>query len=128
MKQILKAFDLFEDRVRARLSRHPLVYGVVSGIGIVMFYRGLWMVLDNYAFFTGPTTLLIATVILFSSGVFVSQFVSNHIILSGIKREKKMVEKVGEQIKTETDTHKEIIERLEKIESSIKELKITRQI
>jgi len=123
MKKILKFFDVLEDRVRARLSRHPLIYGVVSGVGIVMFYRGLWMVLDDYAFFNGWMTLIIATVLLMLSGVFVSQFVGNHIILSGIKKEKKMVEQVGELVTTETVSLHEINNRLKRIEEQLTSLK-----
>jgi hypothetical protein len=95
---------------------------VISGIGIVMFYRGLWLVLDEYPFFTGWVTLVIATMLLMLSGVFVSQFVSNHVILSGIKRDKKMVEKVGEQLKTDTELTQEVLERVKRIEEKLQSL------
>lgn len=123
MKKILRFFDLLEDRVRARLSRHPLLYGIISGVGIVMFYRGLWMVMDGIPWMDGWTTLAIATALLMLSGVFVSQFVSNHIILSGIRREKKMVEKVGEVVKSDVETTREIAERLKRLEEEVRAAK-----
>lgn len=119
MKKVIRFFDLLEDKVRARLSRHPVVYGIVSGLGIVMFYRGVWMVLDDMPIMTGPITLIASTVILLISGVFVSQFVSNHIILSGIKKEKKMTEKLEEELKSDTEINREILDSLKKIQISI---------
>ncbi len=127
MKKVLKFFDLMEDRVRARLSRHPVIYGVVSGLGIVMFYRGVWMVLDDMPFMTGWVTLIAATVILLISGVFVSQFVSNHIILSGIKKEKKMTEKLEEELKSDTEMEREIIDALKRIQADIDRLRLAKE-
>ncbi len=123
MKKFLKFFDLLEDKVRSRLSRHPVVYGVVSGIGIVMFYRGVWMVLDGYPVMTGWVTLVVACVILLLSGVFVSQFVSNSIILSGLKKEKKMVEKVEGEIKSDREHINDILALIKKIETDIEAIK-----
>jgi hypothetical protein len=123
MKKLIKFFDVLEDKIRARLSRHPLVYGLVSGVGIVMFYRGLWMVFDEYPFMTGWVTLIIATVILLLSGVFVSQFVSNHIILSGIKKEKKLVEQVGQEVKAEARFDAEILAGIKKLQADVDDLK-----
>ncbi len=123
MKHIIKFFDQLEDKVRSRLSRHPVVYGVVSGIGIVMFYRGVWLVLDGYPVMTGWVTLIIACIILLLSGVFVSQFVSNSIILSGIKREKKMVEKVEGEIKSDSEHIHDILAAIKKIEADIESIK-----
>ncbi len=120
MKEIIKFFDVLEDKIRGRLSRHPLVYGLVSGIGIVMFYRGLWIVLDGYPVMTGWVTLILAMCIMLLSGVFVSQFVNNSIILSGVKKEKKLVERVEGEIKTDADTLKEILEIVKKLEKNSK--------
>lgn len=122
-KKIIKFLDLLEDKARARLSRHPLLYGVVSGVGIVMFYRGVWMVLDEYQIMTGWVTLVVATTILLLSGVFVYHFVGNSIIISGIKKDKKLTERVHGDVKTDAEFIKEILATVKKIEEKIEGLK-----
>ena len=39
-------FDKLEDTVRERLSRIPIFYGIVGGVSIVLFWRGLWYTAD----------------------------------------------------------------------------------
>ncbi len=81
------------------------------------------MVMDDISWMNGWVTLAISALMLMLSGVFVSQFVSNHIIMSGIRREKKMVEKVSEEIKTDAESIREISERLKRIEQEFLSLK-----
>jgi len=121
-------FDKLEDRARSRLSKNPLLYAFLSGIGVVLFYRGVWMMADSLSFMTGPITFLISIVILFSTGVFVFHFVSDQIIISGLKKEKKLIEKTEEEVKMETITLKEIHTLLQKIEKRLVELDSKAQI
>ncbi|MBU2082030.1 hypothetical protein KKH14_01235, partial [Patescibacteria group bacterium] len=46
-------FDKLEDKVRSRLSRRPILYAFLSGIGTVLFFRGVWMIADEFSFMTG---------------------------------------------------------------------------
>ena len=114
-------FDKLEDKARSRLSRNPLLYAFLSGVGVVLFYRGVWMIADNFSFMTGPVTFLISIAILFSTGVFVFHFVSDQIIISGLRQEKKLIEKTEEEIKEETITLKEMRVLLQRIEKRLDE-------
>jgi len=114
-------FDKLEDRARSRLSKRPLLYAFLSGVGVVLFYRGVWMIADSFSFMTGPITFLISIVILFSTGVFVFHFVSDQIIISGLRQEKKLIEKTEEEVKLETVTLREIHTLLQKIEKQLDE-------
>lgn len=114
-------FDKLEDKARSRLSRNPILYAFLSGIGTVLFYRGVWMIADNFGFMTGPVTLVVSLAILLITGVFVFHFVSDQIIISGLKKEKKLIEKTEEEIAIETITLKEIHVLLQKIEKRLDE-------
>lgn len=119
MKHIVHFFDKLEDKIRHRLSRSPIFYGFVGGIGVVLFWRGIWHTADNYEFMSGPVSLILGTVILLMSGVFVSAFVGNRIIITGLKGEKKLVEKSEEEINTEESEIKKIEHSIKKIEHDV---------
>ncbi|MDO8443490.1 MAG: hypothetical protein Q7S78_00660 [Candidatus Azambacteria bacterium] len=117
-------FDKLEDNARSRLSKNPILYAFLSGVGTVLFYRGVWMIADDFGFMTGPVTLVISLAILLITGVFVFHFVSDQIIISGLKKEKKLIEKTEEEIGMETITLKEIHALLQKIEKRLGEFDI----
>ena len=114
-------FDKLEDKARSRLSKRPLLYAFLSGIGVVLFYRGVWMIADSFNFMTGPVTLLVSIAILLTTGVFVFHFVSDQIIISGLRKEKKLIEKTEEEVKMESVTLKEMHALLQKIEKRLDE-------
>jgi hypothetical protein len=116
---IVRFFDKLEDKVRGWFSHRPILYGFVSGVGIVLFWRGVWHTTDFIsatwiAWHAGSQTidltmlpdglisLVIGSVILLMSGIFVSQFIGNEIIISGLRGEKKLTEKTEVEVKTET--------------------------
>lgn len=103
MRHVLRWFDRLEDKVRGSLSHYPITYAFIAGVGIVLFWRGVWHTADAFAFMTGPVSLLIAIAILLSTGLFVSFFVGDTIIIAGIKRQKKIAEKTELEIETEKE-------------------------
>jgi len=149
-KKIYNFFDKLEDKVRGKLSHKPIIYGFFGGIGIVLFWRGVWHTADylseliyysssyvpgSIAFiearwWDGPLSLLIGSILLLITGLFVSSFIGNEIIISGLKGERKITEKTEEEIKQESELMKktisqikEIRERIEEIDKIIKEIK-----
>jgi hypothetical protein len=106
---IFYLFDKMEDHIRARLSRHPFVYTFIGGTGVVLFWRGTWHtadVLQNTSILGGiifsPIGSIIAGVtILLSTGLFVSIFIGDSIIMSGIRHDKKIIEKTIEDVDAE---------------------------
>lgn len=135
-----KFFDKLEDKVRSWFSRRPILYGFLGGIGIVLFWRGVWHTadfvsalvlnggdsslnfIDVYSALDGPISFLIGSVLLLISGVFVSNFVGNEIIISGLRGEKKLIDKTEVELKAETSTMEEIKEELKKISARLDEL------
>ena len=120
MKKILSFFDKLEDGIRAAFSRRPIIYAFVGGASIVLFWRGVWMVADTIPFLTGPVSILVSVATLLAMGLFVSFFIGDNIIISGLKKEKRLDEKIDSEVKTELDMLNDIQKRLNYIEKELK--------
>jgi hypothetical protein len=109
MKSIIHFFDKLEDHIRFRLSRTPVAYAIFGGILIVLFWRAVWHTADILMlqggflgwFFYEPHQLIIITIGLLATGLMVSVFIGDRIILSGLHREKKLEETTEELVKEE---------------------------
>ncbi|MFA5841828.1 MAG: hypothetical protein WC835_02605 [Candidatus Paceibacterota bacterium] len=122
MKSIFKFFDKLEDKVHSRLARYPLVYALVGGVAIVLFWRGVWHAADAMDI-SWQVSLIASVIIMLLTGLFVSFFVGDNIILSGLKHEKKLAEKTEEEIKTEKDEIFDLKMEIDEIKNSIDEIK-----
>jgi len=123
MKKILYFFDKLEDNIRSALSKRPVIYAFVGGTAIVLFWRGVWLMADMIPFLTGPVSMLLSIAMLLAIGLFVSFFIGDTILISGLKKEKRLDEKVASEIKTELDILNNIQKRLNDIEEKLKTLK-----
>jgi hypothetical protein len=112
-------FARWEERVRAYLSHHPKWYALIVGIGIVLFWRGVWHTADmvhefwnhyqnsltidlvNYPWWDGPWSFVVGTAMLYFTGAFTSSFIGNELILSGLRGEKKLNQKTELEIESE---------------------------
>lgn len=119
-KDILHYFDKLEDRVRIALSHRPIPYALIGGVGIVLFWKGVWETAEYFPILHGPGSVISGVVILLVSGLLVASFIGDSILISGLKHEKKLVEKAESEVRAETDIEKHIIEELEVIEEAIK--------
>lgn len=135
-------FDKLEDKIRRWLSRRPILYGFIGGVGIVLFWRGVWHTadwvsskilewelricgentIDCGVFPDGPLSFIIGSIILLATGLFVSNFIGNEIIISGIKGEKKLVDKTEDEVKIQSDAIQDIKEELKKISARLDRL------
>lgn len=120
MKKIIRFFDKFEDKVRAFLSKHPLWYAMIAGIGLVLFWRGVWHTTDSISeiiwhgadlnssldlassFWDGPISFVVGSAILLAGGVFVSELLGKEIIISGLRGEANLSKKTEVEVRTET--------------------------
>lgn len=114
--KIFRFFDKLEDYLRHTLSRMPLVYTLVGGVAIVLFWKGVWETAEWFPFLYGPFAIIISVIILLSIGLFVSFFIGDQIIISGLKGEKKLIEKTEDEIRLETS-------HLDRIHKELKELR-----
>ena len=127
--KIIKFFDKLEDKVRAKLSHYPILYALVGGVGIVLFWRGVWHVADDMGLGSW-TSIIISLILLLMTGLFVSFFIGHYIIFSGLKQEKKIEEKEEEEIKADLDLQRaqmkilfDLKEKIGNIEKDINDIK-----
>jgi len=122
-KVLEKFFDRLEDNVRNHLSHYPIVYAFIAGVGIVLFWRGVWHTADLFAFMTGPVSTIIGVIILLMVGMFVSFFIGDSIIIAGIKREKKLAEKTEGEIETEKEELDDVRGMVQEVEQEVEEIR-----
>jgi len=124
VKKVVVFFDKLEDNIRARLSHYPVIYTLIGAVCIVLFWRGVWHTADILQdqggwlgwLFYEPVNMVIVAIILLATGLFVSYFIGDSILISGLKHEKKVTEK----------TEKDVIEeenRVVELRTAIKDMK-----
>ena len=129
-------FDKLEDRMRAVLARVPIIYAFLGGVGIVLFWRGVWHFADKLEalggwwgiVFSAEGSTVLSIVVLLLIGLFVSFFVGDVIILSSVKNKKKLVERTRAEIATELTEIEQIEKKLEIIEIEIKHLETQKSL
>ncbi len=127
VKKIRNFFDKLEDKIRKRLSQHPLLYALIGSIGIILLWRGIWVIADELNM-SGIFSAILGLIILISIGLFVSFFVGEQIIISGIKQEKRIDEKTEKEIKDEEVTLSELHEDIDQIKEEIGKIRTKRKI
>lgn len=124
IRNIISFFDKFEDRVRGHLSRYPIVYTIIGGTAIVLFWRGVWHTADilqdkggilGFIFYE-PVNLVLMVALLLATGLFVSYFIGDTILMSGLKGQKKVTDRTEREVQEEE-------RELSDIRATIKEMK-----
>ncbi len=137
----IRGFSMrFEDRIRIYLSHRPQLYALVVGIGIVLFWRGVWHTADflhtyfalfhsnlttdslSGAWWDGPLSFAVGIIILFATGAFTSSFIGNELILSGLRGEKKLNQKTEVEVKEEEESISDIKKGLKNVSEGIEQL------
>lgn len=121
LKKLIRFFDRLEDKTRGKLSHIPFLYAFLGGVGVVLFWRGVWHTADDLNL-GSIISLVIGSVILLITGVFVSVFVGNRLIISGLKGEKTLVEKTSEEIVAEETQIEQLQKTLNRVEKKIEKL------
>ena len=124
VKKIFHFFDKMEDHIRQYLSRRPLLYTFVGTLSIIMLWSGVDWTLSQFKFLSGPVLIVIGVVVTLATGVLGPFFVGDVIILSGLKKEKKITEKTEEEVREESVSLNEIKIELKKIEETLSHLEV----
>ena len=137
MTKLFNRFHIF-------LSHHSYLYAAIAGIGIVLFWRGVWHSVDSFHLYLnhygnsltisgadhpwwdGPLSFVVGCLILYITRAFVSSFIGNELILSGLRAEKRMTKETEEDVHIEATAlstiKKEIgiiAEKLEELEGEV---------
>ena len=118
LKKIVRFFDKLEDRVRGKLSHYPILYALVGGVGVVLFWRGVWHIADDLNF-GSIISIIIGSIILLITGVFVSEFIGSKLIMSGLIGEKEIVETEKKELETEEIQLKNLQSTLNRLEKKL---------
>lgn len=119
--KIEKFFDKLEDKIRGFLSLRPILYSIIGGVAIVIFWRGVWETADRWNIDPISSTI-ISGLVLLGTGLFVSFFVGDTILISGLRQEKKLTEKTELEIEHELNYLKEIKEDIKDIKKKINKI------
>ncbi len=120
-KAIVHFFDKLEDQVRYHLSHRPMVYAWIGGIAIVLFWRGIWDLADMYGM-TPWTSVIVSIVIMMATGTFVSFFIGERLLMSGLKEEKRLDQRTEEDLEKEEAHTQRIFEEIEEMRKMIYEI------
>jgi hypothetical protein len=129
-KKIFRFFDTFEESIRTHLSRHPILYTFIGGIAIVLFWRGVWHTADIIQGYGGiwgflfyePVNLVISVIVLLGTGLFVSYFIGDNILISGLRREKNLYKKTEKEIRENEVTLSDIKHEVDEIKEEMDDI------
>lgn len=121
MKSLWHFFDHLEDVIRRKLSRWPIVYAFIGGVGIVSFWRGVWGTSDLLGI-SPQASLVGGLVIMLVIGILVTEFLGNRIIISGLRGEKKLEEKTLKEIEEEEASLANLHKQVDAIEAMVRDL------
>lgn len=123
----MKLFKEIHDKIHSHLSHRPILYALIGGVGVVLFWRGVWHLADSFDV-GNLLSILIGIVLLLPTGLLVSVFIGDHVIISGLRSEKKKTEETEKEVRREAsvlgEAHwetEEILRRLDRIEHKLEE-------
>jgi uncharacterized protein YneF (UPF0154 family) len=107
------------------------MYAIIGGVAIVIFWRGIWDFADVLESLGGVWSiifhpfysLIISVIVLLATGLFVSFFIGDRIIMSGLKHEKKVEEKTESEVQEEEGMIKVLSSKIDTISRDVAELK-----
>jgi len=128
MKYFTNIFLKIEEKARAYFEHRPFIHAFLAGVGVILFWRGVWEVADRAGIFYW-WSILLGVVILIAIGLFVHTFVGNAIIIKKVESEKRIdqktetdIKKVEKEIGVEEITLEHLAKKLESIESKLENL------
>ena len=122
-KNIYRFFDKLEDKVRGRLTHFPIIYALIGSIATVSIWRGIWEVSDNWGI-PGWVSAVGGVLLAMITGLFVSFFIGENIIISGLNKEKRTDEKTEEEIQKEESKITTVLNDLKEIKEILKNREI----
>ena len=109
-----------EESARLYFEKTPFIQAFLSGIGVIIFWRGIWEWLDM-AQVSPFTSVIVGAAILLCVGVFVQTFIGNTIIIKNVKQEEREEKHAIHEVEANVDTEEITLESLsEKIDILMK--------
>lgn len=100
MRYFTNAFLSVEDKARTFFERYPFLHAFLAGVGVILFWRGVWEIADHYHL--NPVVSVVAGVILLMLiGLFIQTFVGNAIIIKSVTHSATVDKKILHEIESE---------------------------
>lgn len=123
MRKIVNFFDKLEDKIRHKLSKFAVVYALIVGFAVVLFWRGVEMLADKFEFLTPEVSILVSVAVLLATGTLISFFIGNETIISGLKAERRIDQKTEVDIRDEEEKIARLNRTIEEIRQDVAEIK-----
>ena len=122
MKRITSILLQTEEDARKYFERTPFLQAFIAGVGVIVFWRGVWEWLDGIH--VSPfTSVVVGTLLLGGVGVFLQTFIGNTIIIKNVnqeeKKEKKIFEKIEGEVVGEDITLKQLSDKIDELSRKI---------
>ncbi len=118
MTFITKILLGIEERARKFFERIPFIQAFVAGVGIVLFWRGVWHGFDELGL-SSLSSIIIGALLLGGVGVFIQTMIGNTIIIKKVKQEeqieKQAIKKMEKEVVTEEITLLQLSQKLDQL-------------
>ena len=121
--KIFYFFDWLEDRARQTLSRYPVPYALIGGVSVVLFWRTVWELADMARYVHPGWWLVGSVIVMLLTGTFVSFFIGDSLIISGLKASKRTDQKTEDDLREEDEHIKHLYDLVHEVRNDIKEIK-----
>jgi hypothetical protein len=121
MKYITNLFLGIEHNAREFFERFPYIQAFTTGVGVVLFWRGIWGYMDKVKL-DSILSIVLGSILLIITGLFLHTFVGNAIIIKHVETDQRTdIITKREMFKVEAEVHEEEI-TLSELSESIKNL------
>lgn len=128
MKYFTNKFLKIEEKSRNYFEKFPFFHAFFAGIGVVLFWRGIWEVADRIGL-NPYWSIILGSLVLIILGLFLQTFVGNTIIIKKVENEKRIdqkteadIKKVQQEMGLEEVTLEILAKKLESIEAKLENL------
>lgn len=129
MKYFTNIFLRIEEKARAYFERFPFAHAFLGGVGVVLFWRGVWEIADRMHI-DPIASIGLGSLLLGAIGLFLHTFVGNAIIIKNVEKDKRLTKKaqhgivaVEQNIKQEEVTLNQLSEKIDRLEKVILSIK-----
>jgi len=128
MKYVTNIFLRIEERARTYFERVPFLHAFLGGVGVVLFWRGVWELADRIHI-DPIVSIVVGSLLLGAIGLFLHTFVGNAIIIKNVEKDKRMTTRaeheiaaVEKDIKREGATLDQLSAKIDRLEQVVREL------
>ncbi len=97
MNYITNILLQIEERSRKFFERIPFIHAFFAGVGVVLFWRGVWHIADTIEL-PAVTSLIVGLLLLGGLGMFLHTMVGNAIIIKNVERDATLSTKTSNEI------------------------------